>query len=60
MNKSFIEKMCAKRDKQVLSSYKKGESLELIEAFFGITKQRIYQILKKYNVKSNRINGKRA
>ena len=52
--KSFVQKMCEHRDKKIISAYKKGERIELIEAFFGITKQRIYQILDEYSVAKTR------
>ena len=56
MNKSFVQKICEQRDKKIISSYLKGERLELIEAFFGITRQRIYQILEAYKIPRNRQN----
>jgi len=46
----LIGKITQKRDDKIISAYKKGESIRMIEAIFGLTKTRIYQVLHKNGV----------
>lgn len=54
MRKSLVDKIYERRDKKIIKAYLSGELIEYIEEDFGISKARIYQILKKYLVELNR------
>ncbi len=43
------------RDERLIADYKKGDKIRLLEAYYGISKQRIYQILDDNNVKKRNL-----
>ena len=52
--KSFVERVVEKRDKSVIEKYLAGGDIDIMASLFGITRQRIYQILKSKKVPRNR------
>jgi Mor family transcriptional regulator len=58
--KQIISKIIHKRDEKLISAYKKGEKIRMLEALFGLTKTRIYQILNKHGVDICRNEKKRV
>lgn len=48
------------RDERLIADYKKGDKIRLLEAYYGISKQRIYQILDDNNVKKRNLLDKKV